>query len=176
MSNTKTKQHVLEMAYLESLLDATANNEKFETETNKLPFICQLIKIAGLKFALPLSSFSHILKYSEILESAESKSDFILENVQIDGHQVRIIDLAQIVLAEDKLKQPINSRQNKYDSIIIMQDARFGLACDEILDTEMLTPEEVCWRNSSSQRLWLAGTVKSGGYALLDVDELLGSI
>lgn len=176
MSNTKTKQHELEMAYLGNLLDGTSKNEQSDTEVNKLPFMCQLIKVAGLKLALPLSSFSHILKWSEILESVEAKDDSGLEKIQIGDHKIRVIDMANIVLTTDKLEKLINTRKSKWDSIIIMQDIRFGLVCDEVLDAVMIAPEKVCWRGLSSQRFWLAGTVKSGGYALLDIDELLDSL
>lgn len=176
MSNTKTKQHVLEMDYLGSLLDASGNNDQTESVDLRLPFMCQLIKVAGIKLALPLSSFIRILQSAEIPESVKSNGDFLLEKMQIDGHQISIVDLAHIILPAGKLKQLIKSRKNKWGSIIIMQNVKFALACDEVLDTVMLSPEEVCCRSLSSQRYWLAGTIKSGGYALLDIDELLGDL
>ncbi|MCW8988708.1 MAG: chemotaxis protein CheW, partial [Gammaproteobacteria bacterium] len=52
--------------------------------------------------------------------------------------------------------------------IVLIDDYRWGLACDNIGEVITLRPEEVRWRTSKTTRGWLAGTVIEHMCALLN--------
>lgn len=52
--------------------------------------------------------------------------------------------------------------------IVLIDNYRWGLACDKIGEVITLQPDEVRWRSDTSSRKWLAGTVIDHMCALLN--------
>lgn len=91
----------------------------------------------------------------------------------LDDHQNRIgvLDTGQMVLGKKRGGQR-DMAQKPFKSILITQDGRWGLACDEILSISRLTPEKVRWRTRREKRPWLVGTVIEELIAVIDIQQL----
>lgn len=140
----------------------------------RLPFMGQLFKAAGVKLALPVSSFSHVLACPDRLLPCDKSNHYLFCNVQDNDRLIEVVDLTRIVIPANRLandKSPTEYIQPS--NIIVLQNGISGIACDELLEMIKVDPDSVCWRDSLSERKWLAGTVKSDGYAILDVNGIL---
>jgi len=58
------------------------------------------------------------------------------------------------------------------NKIILMDEGKWGLACDDIGEVITLQNTDVRWRTAEGRRTWLAGTVSDRLCALLDTDSL----
>jgi purine-binding chemotaxis protein CheW len=74
-----------------------------------------------------------------------------------------------MVLPENKLLKIAGENPRKrVKHIVLIDDYKWGLACDEINEVITLQPEDVRWRTSKTSRDWLAGTVIEHMCALMN--------
>ena len=59
---------------------------------------------------------------------------------------------------------------NRMGHILLVDDFKWGLACDSIGDVIWLTKDEVKWRKNKSQRPWLSGTSLEHLCAIMDTE------
>jgi purine-binding chemotaxis protein CheW len=84
------------------------------------------------------------------------------------GHQVPVVDTAQLVLPPDRLANLIATDRGRLGHVVFIEDGQWGLACDSVEDVISLNLDEVKWRSSRSKRRWLAGTVLEHMCAIID--------
>jgi len=140
---------------------------------SELPFMGQLFEVAGLRCVLPLSSFSHILPWPDDLSLSEKNKHHLLGQVKINDQLISISDITTMLVPDNRLENKPAVEYTKSAKIIVFLGGRAGLACNKVLEMVKVEPEKVCWRDASSERIWLAGIVKSDSYALLDVNGIL---
>lgn len=135
------------------------------------PFQILLFHVAGLKLAVPLMELSSVIKWNDSVTEMPGHADFYMGILQHLGHKVAVIDTAKMVLPEKQMKKILGENpRDRVKHIVLIDDYRWGLACDEISDVITLKPEEVRWRTSKTSRNWLAGTVIEHMCALLNSD------
>ena len=135
------------------------------------PFQILLFHVAGLKLAVPLMELSSVIKWTDSVTEMPGHADFYMGILQHLGHKVAVIDTAKMVLPEKQMKQILGENpRDRVKHIVLIDDYRWGLACDEISEVITLKPEEVRWRTSKTSRNWLAGTVVEHMCALLNSD------
>jgi len=84
-------------------------------------------------------------------------------------YKIAVIDTARMVLPTNKLEQfAEEDPRDRVNHIVLIDDYRWGLACDTIGEVITLKPDEVRWRTSKNSRNWLAGTVIEHMCALLN--------
>lgn len=147
-------------------------NGDYQLNRPQLPFACQLISVAGLRLALPLSSFSQILPWPENIVPAINAKSRLIGHMHHRTSVLDIVDLSGIIMNRESGELTQNGN-NQYSSVILLQGGNTCLPCDEVIDVVTVNPDKVCWRNTGSQRIWLAGTIKNEGYALLDVEGIM---
>jgi purine-binding chemotaxis protein CheW len=139
------------------------------------PFQCVIFKVAGLALAAPLVKLNGIIDWSPDITPLPNRSSQFLGLLHRRGVNVKVIDTALAVVPEKHRARAEPSLQRK---IVLVDEQRWGLVCDRVLDVVTLSAEQVRWRKGGNRRAWLAGTVVEHMCALLDVDafvELLGS-
>lgn len=147
--------------------ESLINNNKIE------PFQILMFNIAGLNLAVPLVELSGVLEWPDTVTEMPGHATFFLGLVQHHGHQVPIIDLAQIIFPEEKLsKISTKNRLHSINKIVLIDNAKWGLACDSVQQVLKIEPEQVRWRVKQHTRRWLAGTVIDHMCALLDSTQL----
>lgn len=156
---TEASTVVEEATQTDSIIPAWANE----------PFQVLLFEVAGLKLAVPLIELSGVIKWKDSVTEMPGHADFYMGILQHLGNKIAIIDTARMVLPEKKLHQLAGDDPRKrVKHIVLIDDYRWGLACDKIGEVITLNPDDVRWRTSKTTRGWLAGTVIEHMCALLN--------
>ena len=133
------------------------------------PFQILLFEVAGLKLAVPLIGLSGVIEWKDSVTEMPGSADFYMGILQHLNYKIAVIDTAKMVLPANKLSQLANDDpRERVKHIVLIDDYRWGLACDKIGEVITLKPEEVRWRTSKTRRAWLAGTVIEHMCALLN--------
>lgn len=143
------------------------------------PFQALMFKVAGLSLAVRLVELSGVLEWDESkLTEMPGHSPFYMGVIQYLGKSIPIVDTARLVFPADKLKAlSADKPYERVKRIVLIDDGKWGLACDEIAEVVELTADSVKWRENRSQRKWMAGTVIKHMCALVDASgfsEMLG--
>ncbi len=132
-------------------------------------------KVRGfLMLSIPLARLSGIVPWPGRLTAVPGYADWFLGLLPSHGHQVKVIDIAKFVIpVNHKARNTLTSGERQLKHIILIDDGRFGLACDELSGILKLTQKEVRWRSDRTTRPWLAGTIIEQMCALLDIDHFV---
>jgi purine-binding chemotaxis protein CheW len=131
------------------------------------PFQCLTFSVAGLTLAVPLVKLNGIIEVPGEITPMPGHQPWFLGLVRHLERQVKVVDIGRIVLPEGRAYTPVEPGR-----VILIDESRWGIACEG--ETQMITlpPEGVRWRTSRGKRPWLAGTVIEHMCAILDVDAL----
>ncbi len=133
------------------------------------PFQVLLFEVAGIKLAVPLIELCGVIEWTDSVTEMPGHADFYMGILQHLGNKVAVIDTARMILPENKLSQLAgDDPRERVNHIVLIDDYRWGLACDSIGEVITLNPDEVKWRTSKTTRGWLAGTVIEHMCALLN--------
>jgi purine-binding chemotaxis protein CheW len=133
------------------------------------PFQILLFEVAGLKLAVPLIELCGVIEWNDSVTEMPGHADFYMGILQHLDYKIAVIDTAKMVLPANKLTQLVGENpRERVNHIVLIEDYRWGLACDKIGEVITLEPDEVRWRTSKTSRDWLAGTVIEHMCALLN--------
>ena len=133
------------------------------------PFQILLFEVAGIKLAVPLIELCGVIEWTDTVTEMPGHADFYMGILQHLGNKIAVIDTARMVLPPHKLSQLAgDDPRERVNHIVLIDDYRWGLACDSIGEVITLKPDEVKWRTSKTTRGWLAGTVIEHMCALLN--------
>lgn len=141
-----------------------------EKSYRKSDFQAMFFEVAGLTIAVPLIELGGIYP-ADKTNSLMGKPDWFKGVMLYRDEKINVVDTALWVMPEkcnESLKQSLN-----YQYIIMLNDSRWGLSAEHLVDTVTLSQDDVKWLDSPSKRPWLAGLVKDRMCALLDVDALI---
>lgn len=133
-------------------------------------FQAMFFDVAGLTIAVPLIELGGIHKVDK-MTSLMGKPDWFKGIMLYRDEKINAVDTALWVMPEkcdEALKESLN-----YQYIIMLNDSPWGLMAEHLVDTVVLSQDEVKWLDSSNKRPWLAGLVKEKMCALLDVSALI---
>ena len=129
-----------------------------------------LFKVAGLTLAVPLVDLNGVVEWNEErVTTMPGHADFYLGLMSHLDHQIPVVDTARLVLPENKRKLLAGEDpRQRITRVVLINDGRYGLACDEVNQVVTLKADAVRWRSVRTQRRWLAGTVVEHMCALVD--------
>ncbi len=133
-------------------------------------FQCLLFNVSGLTLAVPLVKLNSVIPWNDKIVWTPNKTDWYLGLVQNHGTNVKIIDTALMVLPENRRGHLAQAPSDRFSHILLVDDSKWGLACDSIGDVIWLTMDKVKWRRNKQQRPWLAGTAIEQMCALMDTE------
>lgn len=145
-------------------------SENIQEAWPQVAFACQLISVAGLNLALPLSTYTHVIPWPGELQPAKDGEAYLAGHMQHGVCDFDIVDLTGLIMNRKVTDMVENSR---HTHVILLQDGSTCLPCDGLLDIVTVDPDKVCWRSPDSKRIWLAGTVKDKSFALLDTERIM---
>ena len=126
--------------------------------------------LAGLTLAIPLTELGGIHKLSKVAPLIGKPVWF--EGIMLHrDEKLSVVDTAKWIMPEkydEKLAKSL-----KYQYLIMLDDSNWGLACESLITTVTLSPDDVKWRETKGKRPWLAGLVKEKMCALVDVKSLM---
>lgn len=145
----------------------TPSSEKSYREGN---FQAMFFDVAGLTIAVPLIELGGIHKTNKTT-ALMGKPNWFKGVMLHRDEKINVVDTALWVMPEkcdENLKNSLN-----YQYIIMLNESSWGLCAEHLVDTVVLSQDEVKWLDSSNKRPWLAGLVKEKMCALLDVNALI---
>lgn len=150
---------------------SSAATESTHPEWANKPFQVLLFYVAGLKIAVPLVELCGVIKWKDSVTEMPGHADFYMGILQHLNRKIAVIDTAKMIIPKDKQEQLVEDNpRERVHHIVMIDDYRWGLACDKIGEVITLKPEDVRWRKANSNRSWLAGTVIEHMCALLNSD------
>lgn len=133
-------------------------------------FQALFFSVAGLKLAVPLKSLGGIHQWKEP-NTIFGKPKWYLGIMTNREEKLNVVDTALWVMPEKYSPEMAEALEYKY--LIMLGESQWGLACESLVTTETLSPEDIQWRKSSNpKRPWLAGVVRDKMCAILDVEAL----
>ncbi len=130
-----------------------------------------LFTVSGLKLAVPLNELSGILQWGdEYINELPGHASWYLGLIQNQGVNIPVIDTLQQVVPKNRWPEDYIV-QRKFKHIILIDNSRWGLACEKVVEVITLKTDAVKWRSSRTKRRWLSGTVIEHMCALLDSSE-----
>ncbi len=130
-----------------------------------------LFAVAGLKLAVPLNELNGIVEWGdEYITELPGHKSWYLGIIQNQGKNVPVIDTLQQIVPENRWPAAHVNEKN-FKHIILIDNNRWGLACETVLEVVTLKTDSVKWRSSRTKRRWLLGTVIEHMCALLDSYE-----
>lgn len=121
--------------------------------------------VSGVTFAVPLTELGGIHQMGR-LNTLIGKPDWFAGVMTQRDSQLNVVDTTRWVMPGKEADTP-------YDYLVMLGSSAWGLACHQLIGTELLVQDRIQWRNSAGKRPWLAGMVKDRMCALLHVRELL---
>lgn len=146
--------------------DVPTDMEEFQQE----PFQALFFSVAGLNLAVPLKSLGGIHNW-QAPKPLFGRPAWYLGIMPHQTEQLNVVDSARWVMPEKYTEQLAANLDYKY--LVMLAESHWGLACEQLVTTTSLHPNEVQWRTSAGKRPWLAGIVKDKMCALLNVNELI---
>lgn len=162
------QQEVEKEEQTEVVQQQQAQSEPIEEEFQALFF-----EVSGLKLAVPLTELGGIHKLEKI-GPLFGKPDWFKGVMLHREEKLSVVDTAKWVMPEkydEKLAETLN-----YQYLIMLDESGWGLACESLVNTETLQPDDVNWREAHGKRPWLAGMVKQKMCALINVSELVSML
>ncbi len=133
------------------------------------PLQVLLFQVAGLKLAVPLIELAGVIPWvDEAVTEMPNHSPWFLGLRDHQGQRVKLIDMAAVVLPPDRFAALGAPDSGRLQRIVLIDEGRWGLACDGIGEVVTLPREGVKWRQAGGARPWLAGTVIEHMCALVD--------
>lgn len=133
------------------------------------PFQAMLFKVAGLSLAVPLIELNGVVEWKDDITEMPGHADFYMGLMQHLDRSIPVIDTARLVLPAEKLGQLAgDDPRERVTRVVLIDEHRWGLACDEVNEVITLQPDQVRWRTTRTKRAWLAGTVVDHMCALID--------
>jgi purine-binding chemotaxis protein CheW len=159
----------VETAVVNEAVEKEVTTESIIPEWANEPFQVLLFEVAGIKLAVPLVELSSVIEWHDGVTEMPGHADFYMGILQHLDYKIAVIDTARMILPTNKLEQLIDDDpRERVNHIVLIDDYRWGLACDKIGEVITLKPDEVRWRTSKTSRGWLAGTVIEHMCALLN--------
>ncbi len=121
--------------------------------------------VSGVTFAVPLTELGGIHQMGR-LNTLIGKPDWFAGVMTQRETQLSVVDTTRWVMPGKEADAP-------YDYLVMLGSSAWGLACHQLIGTELLLQDRIQWRSSAGKRPWLAGMVKDRMCALLHVRELL---
>ena len=133
------------------------------------PFQALLFKVGGLSLAVPLTELSGVVEWPQEITEIPGHADFYIGVYPHQGRNVPVVDTALMVFPAERREGLLRQHaRQRITRIILIDNAKYGLGCDEVGEVLTLSPEQVKWRSAQTKRRWLSGTVLEHMCALVD--------
>ncbi|MDA9556836.1 chemotaxis protein CheW [Vibrio sp.] len=142
-------------------------------EPKEVAFQALFFTVSGVTFAVSLDELGGIKQFEELshlIGRPEWYLGLYSEEVDKRIEKYDVVDTARWVMP-DRIDS--ENYKDNYSYLILLGKSQWGLACDSLIGTELIAPDEVQWRKSEGKRPWLAGMVKEKMCALIHVDALI---
>lgn len=159
-------------------LDSSDASDKvidFNDAYKKQDIECRVFDIAGLKIAVPVSNIRKILEQQQVSMNTkkQSKPSMCTGKIVQDSEIIDVIDIGRLAMHDINCIDNSHTDKQLLTDIVLLKNSSTGFICNATLDKQTVSKEHVRWRDTSSERIWLAGTVAQMGLSLLDIEGVV---
>ena len=133
-------------------------------------FQALFFEAAGLTLAVPLTELGGIHQIDSI-NPLFGKPGWFKGVMLHRDEKFNVVDTAKWIMPEKSAEKLAETA--KYQYLILLDESGWGLGCERLVNTAILQPDDVKWRNADASRPWLAGMVKNKMCALVNVQQLI---
>jgi len=134
------------------------------------PFQCLMFMVGGLSLAVPLVKLNGVIPWTENVVETPNQTDWYLGVLMNHGNKVEVIDTAVMVLPQEHRQDMAEDPAERLSHILLVDDQKWGLACDSIGEVVWLQQDDVKWRSNKTKRPWLLGTAIKEMCAVMDTE------
>ncbi|WP_150046842.1 MULTISPECIES: chemotaxis protein CheW [Methylomonas] len=135
-------------------------------------FQALFFKVDNLILATPLTELARTIKIDKKPGQIPGQPSWFMGLLDEQDSRIGVLDMGQLIFGKLRGSQR-DLEKNPFKSILITQDKRWGLACDEVLSIGRVRPDKVRWRTSRQKKPWLIGTVIEELTAIIDLQALV---
>lgn len=171
------EQLEIEVTTKREVVHETVHEHAGTPEWAESRFQCLLFQVGGLSLAVPLVKLNGVISWSEKVVETPNQTDWYLGVLMNLGNKVEVIDTAVMVLPPEHRKELSAEPSERLSHILLVDEQRWGLACDSIGEVVWLNKDDVKWRSNKTKRPWLLGTAIDHMCAVMDTEafaEMLG--
>ncbi len=129
-------------------------------------------RVEDMVLAVPLTSLLRTIKYDRKDTLVPGQPDWFIGLLDEHDSRIGVLDTGHLIFGKTRERQR-DRAEHPFAQILITEDARWGLACDEVMDIKKIKPEQIRWRTLRDKRPWLVGTVIDELIAVIDINELI---
>lgn len=135
-------------------------------------FQALFFKVDKLILATPLTELLRTIKVEKSPTKIPGQPSWFMGLLDTHEQRIGVLDTGQLIFGKT-IGQKRDLEKHPFQRILITQDGRWGLACDEILSIGKLEPDKVRWRTLRKKKPWLIGTVIDELTAIIDVNQIV---
>lgn len=125
---------------------------------------------ADSQFCLPLVCMKSIVRLEKALTKVPGLPPWHLGVMSLRGENVGVIDLARLMLGAE------GDRESRHNYVLLLDDGRWGLACDGLGQAQAVDPADVRWRQVKNQPRFLEGVIRQSLTPLLSTRDILAAL
>ncbi len=135
-------------------------------------FSALFFKVGNLVLAAPLTDLSRAIRFDgKVTKIPQQPIWFMGLKAELE-QKIGIINMAYLIQGKSRAGAR-DYQQQPFANIILTEDGKWGLACDELLSVTKLVPEKIRWRTDRQKKPWLVGTVIEQLVVIVDINELI---
>ncbi len=153
--------------------------EKVEEQSNvplwgQEPFECLLVKSAGMNLMLPAMSVSCIELVNKKIIRLPLDVEAFRGVLTLRQRSVAVIDLLTLISekASAANKNSTQVESHHVEHVIVMENGKYALACDDIGELVMLETKSVRWNKASFNNPMFAGIVPEYLCPIVNMDNV----
>jgi len=138
------------------------------------PFECLLVKSAGMNLMLPAMSVSYIELINKKIIRLPLDVEAFRGVLTLRQRSVAVIDLVALISenASAAIKSSTQVESHHVEHVIVMENGKYALACDDIGELIMLETESVRWNKASFNNPMFAGIVPEYLCPIINIDNV----
>ncbi len=141
-------------------------------EWTQQEFQALTFRVEDMILAVPLTALLRTINFDRKVTSVPRQPSWFIGLLDEHDSRIGVLDAGQLIFGKTRGRQR-DQEEQPFSQILITEDGRWGLACDEVMEIQKLDPQQVRWRTLRETRPWLVGTVIDELTAVIDVRSLI---
>ena len=137
-------------------------------------FECLLVKSAGMKIIIPAMSVAYIENVNKKIPRLSLDTEAFHGVITLREQSVAVIDLFSLIAGNTSFGDEGSMQHNTHyiDHVIVMENGKYALACDDVSQMMRLNPEDVRWNRASFNNPMFIGVVTEHLCPIINIDNL----
>lgn len=155
------------LQFAEAQVTPPAEKQAWHNISTEDQFQVLFFELANITLAVPLIDLGGIYPLDDSLNSLFGKPSWFSGVMNHNGSMFNIVDTGLWI------NPAASAETHNYSHYIVLGGTQWGISCEKLIATEVMTKDQIKWRQSAGKRPWVAGMVKHKMCALIHVQELV---